>query len=277
MLLLNDLPVTPSHFPDGTQHLSAQVPPQPKYTISWFYENEEELATLIYLVGHLKAKGIKNLHLYMPYVPNARMDRVKLTHEVFTLKYFAQAINSLGFSSVRILDPHSHVSEALFDNVIVESPKPVIEWAKRKIAIFTNDTPYTIFYPDEGAMKRYSEMITDAPITFGIKQRDWATGQIKGLTVVGDTENIRDKNILIIDDICSRGGTFYHSAKKLKEMGAAKIFLYITHCERTIFDGEIFSSGLIDCVFTTDSIFGHPADELPEVARGKVEIWKILM
>ena len=63
------------------------------------------------------------------------------------------------------------------------------------------------------------------------------------------------QKILIVDDISSRGGTFYHSAKKLKELGAKEIYLYVSHCENTILEGEVLSSGLIDRVFTTNSIF----------------------
>ena len=63
------------------------------------------------------------------------------------------------------------------------------------------------------------------------------------------------KDILIVDDICSYGGTFLHSAKKLKEFGANKIYLYVSHCENSILKGQLMSSGLIERVFTTNSIF----------------------
>ena len=62
-------------------------------------------------------------------------------------------------------------------------------------------------------------------------------------------------NALIIDDICSYGGTFYYSAKKLKELGADKIYLYVTHCENNILNGELLKDNLIEKVFTTESIF----------------------
>ena len=68
-------------------------------------------------------------------------------------------------------------------------------------------------------------------------------------------ELVKGSNVLIVDDICSRGGTFYHSAKALKEAGANKIYLYITHCENTILEGEVLMSGLIEKVYTTNSIF----------------------
>ena len=93
------------------------------------------------------------------------------------------------------------------------------------------------------------------PFAFGIKKRNWDTGVIEGLDLMGDTEAINGKDILIIDDICSRGGTFYHSAKALKEIGAANIYLYVTHCENTIHEGELLKDDdLIKHIYTTDSI-----------------------
>ena len=93
------------------------------------------------------------------------------------------------------------------------------------------------------------------PYAFGIKNRDWETGDIRGLDVSGMADCIRDRKILIVDDISSRGGTFYFSAKKLKELGAKEIYLYISHCENTILEGDVLKSGLIERVFTTNSIF----------------------
>ena len=118
-----------------------------------------------------------------------------------------------------------------------------------------------MFYPDEGAMKRYSAL-ADKPYAFGIKKRDWATGQINGLDVAGATELIAGSRVLIVDDICSMGGTFYHSAKKLKELGAAEIYLYISHCENTILKGDILTSGLIEKVFTTDSLLTETNEKI---------------
>ena len=61
--------------------------------------------------------------------------------------------------------------------------------------------------------------------------------------------------VLIVDDICSRGGTFYHSAKALKNLGAGEIYLYVSHCENSILEGDLLTSNLVEKVFTTNSIF----------------------
>lgn len=272
MIILDGKKIAINKFPDGTLLLKESIQPYinnncREVRIVWHFENNEEMVAIMFLTRHLQSNGVVFVHLVMPYIPNARQDRVKTNEDVFTLKYFAEFINGLGFNSVTVLDPHSSVSEALINNLVIENPKKYIERAifeievsrnivdvpvKEKINL--NPKPFIAFYPDEGAMKRYSGLIR-MDYAFGIKRRDWSSGKILGLDVAGATNKISGSDIIIIDDICSKGGTFYHSAKRLKELGANNIYLYVTHCESTIFDGDIFNSGLIEKVFTTNSIF----------------------
>lgn len=107
-------------------------------------------------------------------------------------------------------------------------------------------------YPDEGAAKRYSELLP-MEYVFCIKHRDWRTGKIERLELT-EPEKVNGRNILIVDDICSRGGTFTHTAKALKEAGAEEVMLYVTHYENTILKGTVLTDGLISRVFATDSI-----------------------
>ena len=252
MIQINGKKVTLNHFPDGTLLIKELAPETEKTVITWLYENNEEMVALYFLANHLKAKGVKNMELNMPYIPNARQDRVKAPEDVFTLKYFAQMINSLGFSKVTVLDAHSYVSEALIDNICVKTPKENVEKVLERIS--KEGEEILLFYPDEGPMKRYSALC-DKPYVFGMKKRDWTTGKIQGLDVQGQTELISGSKVLIVDDICSRGGTFYHSAKALKNLGAGEIYLYVSHCENSILEGELLTSNLIEKVFTTNSIF----------------------
>lgn len=246
--------VNQDRFPDGTLRMTA--PKDPRFTdcdvdIYWKYDNDAELFSLICLRKHYA--DCKNVTLYMPYCPHARMDRVKSANDVFTLKSFAGIINSLNFSKAVVYDAHSNVSLALIDRVENRDNTSFVERAINKI----NDPDLVMYYPDEGAMKRYSEQF-NRPYSFGMKKRDWATGNINGIDII-NKEAVRDKNILIVDDICSRGGTFFHSAKALKAEGAKNIYLFITHCEATILEGELIKSGLIEHIFTTNSL----ADNFP--------------
>ena len=58
---------------------------------------------------------------------------------------------------------------------------------------------------------------------------------------------------------------------KLKELGATNIYLYVTHCENSIYDGELLkNNGLIEKIYTTDSILTNtesPKIELVEEFR----------
>lgn len=250
----NDIDI--GSFPDGSILVKYDPKPFQKVghaKLSWYYENDREFLALIYLVKHLRSHGVNDIYLYMPYIPNARMDRVKSSEDVFTLKYFAELLNSLNLSRIEVLDPHSSVSEALINNLYIYSPEPYISAIINKIGS-PIDGNLMMFYPDSGAVKRYSDM-AKLPYAFGVKMRDWATGSIISLEAAGLVSEIPGKDILIVDDICSRGGTFLRAAKKLKALGANDIYLFVSHCENTILDGELLKGDLIKKVYTTNSIF----------------------
>lgn len=256
MIKINGNIIEQNHFPDNTLFLKLD----PLYStdpldINWHYENDAELFTLICIVKYYNRPKAKTLTL--TYLPHARMDRVKNPEDVFTLKYFCEVINSLKFNAVFVLDVHSNVSLALLDNVYQLEVMPHIDRALDQV-----DCGRTcIFYPDEGAMKRYSGMIP-YPYAFGIKRRNWETGVIEGLDIM-NKEVVKGKDVLIIDDICSKGGTFYHSAKALKEAGAANIYLYVSHLEKTVFLGDLWASmtgpePLVKCIYTANPLFSMP-------------------
>ena len=120
MILVNDKQVEFTKFPDGTT--SFRYNPFGSMTrifnITWKYDGDEECILLWYLVNHIRDHDRDvRLRLLLPYIPNARMDRVKNADEVFTLKWFAEFINTLDFDDVLVDDPHSNVSAALLATV----------------------------------------------------------------------------------------------------------------------------------------------------------------
>lgn len=272
MIKINNINPEKIYFPDGTMKLDI---PADMYTsiktfqttkIIWKFENESELLDLIYLTGQIRAINSKiNIVLYMPYLPNARMDRTHKNTEVFTLKYFCETINMLQFDKVYVLDVHSSVGVALLDRAENISP---INYIKSAISESSFDGDICIFFPDEGSCKRYTPIISEIfgdklsqiSIAFGIKEREWETGKIKNLSIVG--ADVKDKDVFIIDDICAYGGTVYHSAIKLKELGCNKINVFFTHCENSIAKGKLFECGMINQIFTTDSICTLPESEM---------------
>ena len=268
---VNMYEVKQDHFPDNTLHVS--FPDHEIYAIEWKYESDAELFTLICARRHYANSDIQ---LILPYIPHARMDRVKDETDVFTLKYFCEIINSLNFSRIWVLDPHSNVSLALLDrvsqipvmNTINECLNRLVYEIGHDYDTETREKVYqdlVLFFPDEGSMKRYSSEVDFLPYAFGIKKRDWKTGQIQGLQLVNG-ELVKGKNVLIIDDICSRGGTFYHAAKALKEAGATNVYLYITHAENTMVKGDMYNDpNLIKKIYTVKTIFDSNLDTLHKV------------
>lgn len=192
------------------------------------------------------------------------MDRVKNSEDVFTLKTFAHLINSLNFDRVYVWDAHSNVGPALIDRCVDVSAQNYIEEAIKQLKYrlenefcsgneISVNPDICLFFPDEGAQKRYGTMFPDYPQAFGIKKRNWETMRIEGYDIIGG-ENIKDKHVLIIDDICSYGNTFVKAAESIEAAGAAGINLYITHCEDAISKGDIFKKDIFDDIFTTNSL-----------------------
>lgn len=185
--------------------------------------------------------------VYFTYFPYARMDRGNDNFSC-SLDAIAGMLSPLKLN-ITILDPHSRKTkqyiEFLSKNKVSEK---YIHEELINIIGFVNSP--IIHYPDEGAKKKYSKKYSVDYFSYGIKRRNFNTGRIESLEIVGD---IKDKDIFIIDDICSYGGTFTLTYEKLKEKGANKIYLLVTHCEDSILKGKCLN--LLDGVYTTNSIF----------------------
>ena len=280
----NDYQLNPKHFPDNSEMLldfdikKAQI--SDKNIITWVYESDEECMTLYYIVNHIRdIKSNAEIELILSYIPNARMDRVKKDSEVFTLKWFAKFINSLNFRTVTVLDPHSTVSEALFDRIRIYDIKPIITEVIKRVWKYTypNFSGLIYYFPDEGAMKRYKDILpTSSKIIYGKKIRDWETGKIQRLEIVNDNGyEIKGSIVIMIDDIISYGGTLAYSANKLNELGASNIFAYASHTENSIDDEEkgtllkMLKGCTVSRIYTTDSLYQGKNDKIEVLKLNK--------
>ena len=252
-------------FPDGTPRINLDVDELGTYfpngiKIGWKYENDGEMFYLMLIKRHLEKHlpSDTDVELFLPYVPNARMDRTKNADEVFTLKYFCDFINSLGFSNVYVLDPHSDVSVALLNRCVVLTPEKYIGDVFYGLEVTNN---VVLYFPDSGAAKRYSELFPDIPYCYGEKKRDWKTGKILGLDIRTNGIDLSGKTILMIDDIISYGGSLFYSAKELKKYNPYKIYAYATHTENSVLDKEkgtlikALENNTVERLFTTNSLF----------------------
>lgn len=267
MILYNNKPLGFGKFPNGESYLKKIKFDENfiVHVVTLKYESDEDLFHLLLVKKALDDINVQS-NLRITYVPYSRMDRDNELY-VFALKTFTDFINSMNWLRVVIYEPHSDVTPALLDRVQVVNvtAHPVMQ---TQVALEFLDQPYQICYPDIGAFKRYTSDFKDGNAVYGIKFRDFETGKIIALDIKG--EKVHD-NVVIVDDLCSKGGTFVMAAKKLREMGFTKIVLSVAHCEDTIYNGELFDH--LDKVITTNSILSETTSLAIEYNRqGKLQV-----
>jgi ribose-phosphate pyrophosphokinase len=219
----------------------------PYQTIVARLQNSADLMMLIMARDALTRWDPTPINLFLPYIPYARQDRVCVPGEAFSLKVFAGLINDLAFNQVTVLDPHSSVSEAVFDDLNVVTQCQVVQrWDELANRLRRSNT--LLVSPDAGANKKTSDLAAYLTHDFFLradKLRDLSTGKIKETVVYAD--DLSGLDVAICDDLCDGGASFLPLAAALKAKGASKVLLYVTHA--------IFSRG-------TDVLFDGGIDEI---------------
>lgn len=268
-----ELPVDWSRFPCGERKVtlgSLKIPENMLFeqiSVSLKYESDMDIVDLMLVVDAIKRcpwLNYKNLVLLIAYMPYGRQDRVCNRGEPHSLNVMCTLINSLGFNKVFVIDPHSDVVEALLDNV---------ELVTMDYIVFASDGgPFTecdaFVSPDGGAYKKVTQcaQVHGTPIIRADKIRDVKTGNLSGFEVYAD--DLTGQDVLILDDICDGGGTFIGLAEKLREKGAMKVSLYVTH--------GMFTKGVQSLLKHVDEIWCYEYNGSPEEEYlvNKIELFK---
>lgn len=223
------------------------------------FKNNKDITAVLFARQWLKDKCPNaKCNLIMKYCPYERMDR-EINAQLFSMKYFAEILAKFDFNLVNVLDPHSEVCVSLLKEQGLNVEILDLETYVNKV--INEFDPDYIFYPDKGAAKKYPTVLKNIsiPYFYGAKTRDLANkGRIKDYELV-DAPDIKDKKILIIDDICCLGGTAYNAAMLMKEQGAKAVAFYISHCEKGVFAGKLLKvdeSGeyAVDKIYTADTM-----------------------
>jgi len=262
-----------SQFPDGQQSIDIIVSdPTDFYDMSMNIKEGVEIRSrmnsfkdveLIVCVNQaLRNLGVKKIELYVPYFLGARSDRKFSIGSVNYIKdVIAPIINLQGFDKVTVVDPHSDVLEACLQNYNKKGNLDLVRGSLQKYWMMTgqiiSDMSKVVYIsPDAGALKKvYSvdkSFKSNHDVVVCSKYRD-VDGKLSK-TLVPLTDDILDKDLFIIDDICDGGGTFLNIAKAIKENEnfTGRIYLVVSH--------GIFSRGFDDLknsfehIFTTNSI-----------------------
>lgn len=261
MIQLNSKKVIFEKYPNGETRLVEPEILSNIFLVDFRYEDDSDLIKLLILKNYLDENSNSKKILTITHMPYARMDRAPIG-KAFSLKYIAKIINLLNFDRVFVCDPHSDVTTALLDNCnevsVMDVLVPIVmdRW-------FSDKTRYLVF-PDSGAQKKYERFIQkDVPYFVGIKNRNFNNGKIESLEVVqiGEGKIETNSTAMIIDDLCSYGGTFAWTADVLKEkFNFSTVALTVAHCESSATEKNLFKS--VDWVYTTDSMVGKEAIRL---------------
>lgn len=243
-------PVLDAHskfkFPAGELQVTVNLKAGDFVNVFFEFENVEEIVELLLIADAVKRVGGILYRLDMPYVPFGRQDRAANKGEALSLKVFADLINSLQFAEVCTIDPHSDVTTALIDNLIVTPQEAIMA----SIISNANLGHFWLVSPDSGATKKIHKTAKAIGDPKGIiecsKIRDTTTGEIRE-TVVHSSGFYGD-TCVIIDDICDGGKTFTEIAKVLKKKNAGKVVLIVSHGLFT--KGFSVFDGLIDEIYT---------------------------
>src|SRR5579871_3184681 len=252
----SDIPYRSMVFPDGQPHLKLDmqqadgIDRQTPLRILTRLNNANDLLLALFAKNTLDYLEFQHVELHVSYLLAARMDRVMLDGEPFSLKVIAAMLNQAGFKKIKIFDPHSEVSTALIDRSYAVTNHAFVAKALTDYARTHSGEAPVLVSPDAGALKKIHKLAQHLGIENIVecmKERDVRTGALTHFKAM--TDGLHGQTCFIVDDICDGGGTFAGTAKMLKEKGAGKVNLIVSH--------GIFSRGPviehIDEIYTTDS------------------------
>lgn len=187
------------------------------------------------------------IHLNISYMPQARADRRFEEGMSHPLKVVAKMINAMDFHNVYIEDPHSDVTEALVDRCQIIHQSRIVRCRWHDVETFMPNA--VLCAPDLGATKKIFDVAKELghdTWVQALKLRDVRTGDIVKCDLMQDDV---PEEVLIVDDISDGGASFKFLARKLRERGAKKVGLLVTH--------GIFKDGLAPLAEDLDYIWAH--------------------
>lgn len=184
------------------------------------------LIELFMMIDSVKEMGAKYVIVIVPYLAYARQDQIFRPGESKFANVVFNFLNSLGIDEFYTVDIHAQqvLKECTCKTVNIDSMKLLSDYIKLKGA-----KDIVVVSPDKGAIERSKAFAKhfgeNVPVDVFEKQRDVKTGEIK----MSGALSLKDKDVVIADDIIATGGTMAAAIKLAKESGANKIFAVATH------------------------------------------------
>lgn len=253
MVKLNGKQIVTERFPNNETKVKdlEEYIKKEENILEFKYITDADLVTLMFVKQRIDEVKVP-CTLFIWYMPYSRMDR-KIEGDLFTLKYTCDFINWLKFTKVVVMEPHSEKTVQMLERV--QPIYPVKDWVKAEKL----SNQVQVVFPDKGAAARYANS-SYKNVCIMEKKREPITGKIENMRIKEGTV-IPGSKCIIIDDLCSKGGTFAWAGSILKDAGASEVVLVVSHCEETIFEGTLLKENSpISMVYTSTSIMDkeHP-------------------
>lgn len=215
-------------FPDGEGKITLKGKPSKNKTIivqSIFPPVDSNLIHALSLIS--KAKEYSNeVVLVTPYLGYARQDKEFLPGEIITMKVLAKLFQGAGASKLIVVDIHSKIGLKYF-KIKSKNISAVPDLARyfKKINL---KNPLVVS-PDQGGKERAKEFAKEFGSEFIAlkKQRNRKTGKVQIKTE--GLDEVKKRDVILVDDIISTGGSIIKATEFLKKQKCKKVFVACTH------------------------------------------------
>jgi ribose-phosphate pyrophosphokinase len=184
----------------------------------------DNLMELLMMIDAARRASAGYIVAVIPYFGFARQDRKDKPRVAIASKLVANLLTTAGANRVMTMDLHASQIQGFFDIPVdhLDGSALFIPYIEN-----LNIPDITFASPDVGSTNRVREVATyfGAEMVICDKQRKRAN-EIAGMTVIGD---VKDKDLILIDDICDTAGTLTKSAAMLMDKGAKSVRAFCTH------------------------------------------------
>ncbi|MBR6639373.1 MAG: ribose-phosphate pyrophosphokinase [Muribaculaceae bacterium] len=221
------------------------------YLVQSTFPNSDNLMELLLMIDAAKRASAKSIIAVMPYFGWARQDRKDKPRVSIAAKLVADLLSAAGVDRVITMDLHADQIQGFF-NIPVDhlySSSVFIPYIQS-----LNLEEMVIASPDVGGAKRANNYAKyfDVPLVLCHKQRAKAN-VVANMTVIGD---VKDKNVILVDDMVDTAGTITKAANLMLEFGAKSVRALCSHAIMSDPASErVDNCGMTEMIFTNSIPF----------------------
>lgn len=213
------------------------------------FPNSDNLMELLLMIDAAKRASARHINAVIPYFGWARQDRKDKPRVSIGAKLVADLLMCAGIDRVITMDLHADQIQGFF-NVPVDHLYGSGVILPYLLSLKLKDM--VIASPDVGGSKRansYAKYL-GCPLVLCNKTRARAN-VVESMQIIGD---VKDKNVIIIDDMVDTAGTITKAANIMKEAGAKSVRACASHCVMSGPASERVQESCLEEIVFTDSI-----------------------